>query len=50
MKKIRPCKILRKFEANSYEIEFPYDVFISPIFNISYLYPYKGYEAGEMKD
>jgi hypothetical protein len=34
MKKIRPCKILRKFDANAYEIELPDDVGISPIFNI----------------
>ena len=34
MKKIGPCKILRKFDANAYEIELPYDVGISPIFNI----------------
>jgi hypothetical protein len=32
---------LRKFDANSYEIELPDDVGISPIFNISGLYPYK---------
>jgi hypothetical protein len=41
MKKIGSCKILRKFDANSYEIEFPDDVGISPIFNVSYLYPYR---------
>jgi hypothetical protein len=41
MKKIGPCKILRKFEANAYEIEFPNDVGISPIFNIADLYPYR---------
>jgi len=40
MKKIGPCKILRKFEANAYKIEFPDDVGISPIFNVAYLYPY----------
>jgi hypothetical protein len=50
MKKIGPCKILRNFDANAYEIELPYDVGISPIFNISDLYPYKGDEAGKMKD
>jgi hypothetical protein len=41
MKKIGPCKILRKFDANSYEIELPYDVGISPIFNVSDMYPYR---------
>jgi hypothetical protein len=45
MKKIGPCKILRKFEANSYEIEFPYDVGISTIFNVEDLYPYREDEA-----
>jgi hypothetical protein len=49
MKKIAPCKILRKFDANAYEIELPDDVGISPIFNISYLYPYKEDEVGETK-
>jgi hypothetical protein len=41
MKNIGLCKILRKFDANTYEIELPDDVGISPIFNVSYLYPYK---------
>jgi hypothetical protein len=40
MKKIGPCNILRKFDANAYDIELPNDVGISPIFNISDLYPY----------
>ena len=34
MKKIGPCKILRKFDANTYEIELPYDEGISRILNI----------------
>jgi hypothetical protein len=46
MKKIGPCKILRKFEANTYEIELPDGVGISPIFNIEDLYPYRSNEAG----
>jgi hypothetical protein len=41
MKKIGPCKIIRKFEANAYEIELPDGVGISPIFNIADLYPYR---------
>jgi hypothetical protein len=46
MKKIGPCKIIRKFGANAYEIELPNGIEISPIFNISDLYPYKAEEAG----
>jgi hypothetical protein len=42
MKKIGPCRILRKFSANAYEIELPTDIGISPIFNVAYLYPFKG--------
>jgi hypothetical protein len=41
MKKIGPCKILRKFDANAYEIELPYGVGILPIFNVSDPYPYR---------
>jgi hypothetical protein len=41
LKKIGQCKILRKFGESAYEIELPEDVGISPIFNISDLYPYR---------
>jgi hypothetical protein len=41
MKNIGPCRILRKFDANACEIELPDDVGISPIFNVSDLYPYR---------
>jgi hypothetical protein len=41
MKKIGPCKILRKFDANAYEIELSDGVDISPIFNVSDLHPYR---------
>jgi hypothetical protein len=37
MKKIEPCKVLKKFGANAYEIELPDGIGISLIFNISYL-------------
>jgi hypothetical protein len=46
MKRIRPCKVLKKFGANAYEIELPDGIGISPIFNVSDLYPYKYEEAG----
>ena len=41
LKKIGPCKVLRKFSANAYEIELPSDLQVSPIFNVSYLYLFK---------
>ena len=42
MKKIGPCRILRKFSSNAYEIELPTGIGISPIFNVEDLYLYKG--------
>jgi hypothetical protein len=50
MKKIGPCKILRKFTANAYEIELSDNVGISLIFNVADLYPYMRDEAGEVDD
>jgi hypothetical protein len=41
MKKIRPCKILRNFVVNAYEIDLLEDVGISPIFNVADPYPYR---------
>jgi hypothetical protein len=40
MKNIGPCNILRKFVANSYEVELPEDIVKSPILNVVELYPY----------
>jgi hypothetical protein len=50
LKKIRPCKILRRFGDNDYEVELPGDVGISPILKIAYLYPYREDGAGGSKD
>jgi hypothetical protein len=50
MKNIGPCKILRKFAANAYEIELPDNVGISLIFNVADLYPYSIDNAGMMQE
>jgi hypothetical protein len=50
MKKIGPCKIIRKFGENAYEIELPDGIEISPIFNISDLYPYRAEEDSEHRE
>jgi hypothetical protein len=50
MKKIGPCRVLKKLGENAYEIEFPNEIGISPTFNVSELYPYKAEEAGDGSD
>ena len=50
IKKIGPCKILRKIATNAYEIELPDNVGISLIFNVAYLYPYSRDDVGELDD
>ena len=45
MKKIGPCKVLRRFRENAYEIELLDGIGISPLFNIVDLYPYRIGEA-----
>ena len=36
-----PCKIVRKFSLNAYEIELPTEIGISSIFNVADLYLYR---------
>jgi len=50
MKKIGPCRVLKKLEENAYEIELPDGISISPTFNVSNLYPYKAEEIGARSD
>jgi hypothetical protein len=45
MKKIGSCRVLKKFGENTYELELQEGMGISPIFNISDLYPYNVEEA-----
>ena len=45
MKKIGPCRVLKKFRENAYEIELPDGIGISPIFNVSDLYSYRDGET-----
>lgn len=49
MKKMGPCRILRKFSSNAYDMEPLEGIGISPIFNVAYLYLYKETKA-ESKD
>ena len=49
-KKIRPCKILRKFSTNAYEIELPLDIGISPIFNVVDLYMYEDNDIDDVAE
>jgi hypothetical protein len=44
MNKIGPCKVLRKFGENAYDIELSEGIRISPIFNVADLYPYRARE------
>ena len=41
MKRIGPCKVLAKYGQNAYRIDLPKEIFLSPIFSMKYLVPYK---------
>jgi hypothetical protein len=45
MKNIGPCRILKKFAANAYEIELSDNVGISLVFNVVELYLYRRDDA-----
>ena len=47
-KNIGPCQILRKFFANSYELEMPARIGIYPIFNVVDLYPYVADDTSQL--
>jgi hypothetical protein len=47
MKKIGPCKVMKKFGANTYEIELSDGIEILSIFNVADLYPYRAEEIEE---
>ena len=49
-KKIGPCRVLRKFFANSYEIELPPNIGITPIFNVADFYKYENRNADDTSE
>jgi hypothetical protein len=44
--KIGPCRILRRFYENAYEVELLDEIGISPIFNVEKLYLFKELDSG----
>ena len=50
MEKIGPCRIIRNFSANAYELQLPLGVGILPIFNVENLYLYTTVDEGESSE
>ena len=48
MKKIGPFKIVKKCGNNAYQVDLPNDINLSPIFNVSNLYAFKGATADDV--
>lgn len=48
-KKIGPCKIIKKFSPNAYELELPKGLEISPIFDVLDLYTYHEGEPSQQQ-
>lgn len=44
-KEFGPCKVLKKINSNAYLIELPPKLQINPIFNVSNLYPFDGFDG-----
>lgn len=44
-KKFGPCKVLKKISSNAYMVELPSELQISPLFNVSDLYVFKGFDS-----
>ena len=47
MRRIGPCKIVKRYGPSAYKIDLPKDMAISPIFNMKDLIPYKGTKVDE---
>lgn len=45
MKNIGPLKVVHKYGNNTYEVELPPNLGISPIFNVCYFFQYKGNQS-----
>ena len=42
IRRLGPCKILEKYGNNAYKFEFPIDIGLSHVFNVTNLVSYKG--------